>query len=372
MTPYERIMAAVRHERGDRLPLDYAATPEAHARLKAYLGIDDDEAVLRRVGCDIRQVAGRFVGPDDMIGAPGALAEGKDFLGVVWKPVANEFATYHEIAHHPLAGATTVKEIEDYAWPSVDWFDYSHLGDEIDRLNRDERYCILFFVGGAFETPWYMRGMERFLMDLVEYPDIAEAISRRATEFYKQRAFRAIEQAGGRIDMVYSGGDIGTQRGMMLAPDLWRKHVKPYSTQLIRTFKDMGIITMYHSCGGIVPVIDDLIEMGLDVLDPVQPLAKGMDPVSLKSRFGDRLTFHGGIDEQYLLPRGTPEDVRKETLRLMEALGGDGAYIVCPAHAVQPDTSPENVMAIYDTVLNSVASIHATRISRTVRTAPSF
>ena len=356
MTPYERVASAVRHERPDRLPIDYIATPESHAQLKAYLAVEDDEALLRRLGCDFRMVEGRYVGPADMTGAPGIEAKGKDFLGIVWKPVKNQFGTYNEIAVHPLAHATTVKEIDDYAWPSVDWFDFSHLSTQIDRINRDRRYCIKFFAGGSFETPWYMRGLSRFLMDLVECPDIAEAISSHATEFYKQRALRAIEESKGKIDLVLSGGDIGTQRGMMLAPELWRRHVKRYSTELIRTFKDMGLMTMYHSCGSIVPVIEDLIGMGLDILDPIQPRAEGMDPVGLKKRFGSRLAFHGGIDEQHLLPRGTPDEVRREVARLMRELGGDGAYIVCPAHAIQPDTSPENVMAIYDTAENLVAN----------------
>jgi len=138
---------------------------------------------------------------------------------------------------------------------------------------------------------------------------------------------------------------------MMLAPDLWRKHIKPYSEKLIRTFKEMGLITFYHSCGSIVPVIEDFIEMGLDILDPVQPAAEGMEPTKLKRQFGGRLAFHGGIDEQHLLPHGTPEEVRNETRRLIDAMGTDGAYIVCPAHAIQPDTPPDNIMAIYDTAL---------------------
>jgi len=351
MTGYDRVRCAVEHDRTDRLPIDYIATPEMHERLKRHLHIDDDEALLRRLGCDIRRVSGRFVGPGGLTGAAGVSAAGTDFLGIVWKPVQNQFGTYNEIAHHPLAHVTTVKEVEEYAWPNVDWFDCSHLSDEIDRLNAEQRYCIMFFAGGAFETPWYMRGQERFLMDLIECPDIAESISRRATDFYKQRALRPIEESRGKIDLVGSGGDIGTQRAMMLAPDLWRKHIKPYSTQLIRTFEDLGLMTFYHSCGSIVPVIEDLIDMGLDILDPVQPQAAGMEATRLKAQFGDRLAFHGGIDEQKLLPRGTPEDVRAETIRLMDALGRDGAYVVCPAHAIQPDTSVENAMAIYDTAL---------------------
>ena len=114
-----------------------------------------------------------------------------------------------------------------------------------------------------------------------------------------------LEVAGDRIDLIGTGGDIGTQRGMMLNPALWRRHIKPYTGRLIRTFKSLGYATFYHSCGSIVPVIPDLIEVGLDLLDPIQPQAAGMNPEALFEAFGDRLSFHGGIDEQELLPHGT-------------------------------------------------------------------
>ncbi len=348
MEPYERILTAVHHKSPDRIPIDYIATPETNTTLKKYFGVDDYEVLLQKLGVDIRTVGPRFVGPEDMTGAAGVGAQGKDFLGIVWKPVKNEFGTYNEIAFHPLGRAATVKEIEEYPWPKADWFDFSHLKKEIARLNKDQRYAIQYFAGGAFETPWYMRGMERFLMDLVECPDIAEAISRHAMEFYRERAMRAIEASDGQIDIIGSGGDIGTQRGMMLSPGLWRQHVKPYSEQLIRPFKDMGLITYYHSCGSIVPVVEDLIEMGLDILDPIQPKAAGMDPEGLKSRFGDRLTFHGGVDEQELLPWGNPSEIRKEVERIIQILGEKGGYIVCPSHAIQPDTPVENIIALYE------------------------
>lgn len=352
MNGCERVRSAVRHQRADRLAIDYSATPESNAALKKYLGLADDEALLRRLGCDIRRVGGRYVGPAGTMGAPGVMAAGRDYWGVVWKAVKSDFVTYNEIEYYPLAQAKTVRDIDNYAWPSVDWFDYSNLRADIERLNRDGRYCIMFFAGGAFESPWYMRGMEQFLLDLVEAPEIAECICRHVSDFYLQRALRAIEASGGQIDVVGSGGDIGSQRGLMLSPDLWRMHIKPYSTRLIRTFKDMGLMTYYHSCGSLVPVINDLIEMGLDILDPIQPNAQGMDAESLVRQFGGRLAFHGGIDEQELLPRGTPADVRRETERLMRVLGKDGGYIVCPAHQFQPDTPSENIMAIYDTARN--------------------
>lgn len=351
MEPYERIMRIARREPVDRPGIDYYATPEFHQMFKKHLGTGDDEALYERLGCDIRRVAGRYVGPPELDGGAGISAAGRDFLGIVWKPVRNKFATYNEIAHHPLGHVTTVKEVEEYAWPSPDWFDFSGLKDEIDRINRKQRHCILFFAGGAFETPWYMRGLDRFLMDLIEAPDIAEAISYHAAKFYKARALRALEAADGGINIVGSGGDLGTQRAMMLSPELWRKHIKPYSAELIRSFKQMGLITYYHSCGSIIPVIEDFIELGLDILDPIQPKATGMSAESLKEQFGGRLSFHGGIDEQELLPRGTPAQVRQEVERIISAFGADGGYIVCPAHAFQPDTPPENALALYDAAL---------------------
>ena len=354
MQPYERIINAVKHRRSDRLPINYNATPEAHAAIKKYLSVQQDEELLKKLGVDIRSVAGRYNGPKELI--PGAAinsAPGKDIFGVVWEPKKNQSGTYNEISYHPLANAKTVRDIKNYNWPSLDWFDFSHLKEQIFRINREEKYAIMFFAGGSFESPWYMRGLERFLLDLVECPEIAEEISAHVTDFYLKRALRAIEASDGQITIIGSGGDIGTQRGMMLSPDLWRKHIKPYSTKLIGTFKDMGLITFYHSCGSIVPVIADLIEMGLDILDPVQPKAVGMEPEKLKKNFGRKLVFHGGIDVQELLPFGTPEDVEKEVTRLIHVLGNDGGYIVAPAHAIQADTPPENIWKIYETAQNS-------------------
>ena len=182
--PYERVITAINHGVSDRPPVNYIATPEVNVILKKSLGIDDVEKLRQFLGADIRYVAPRYVGPDGTTGAAGVTAAGKDFLGVVWKPVKNQFGTYNEIAFHPLGHVTTVGEVENYNWPSADWFDYSHLKEEIDLLNANRRHAIIFFAGGAFETPWYMRGMERFLMDLIEYPEIAEAISRRTRVAY--------------------------------------------------------------------------------------------------------------------------------------------------------------------------------------------
>ncbi len=350
MDAYTRIVTVLKHETPDRPPTDYNATPEVHEQLLQYFGFESVHEIEDHFNIDMRWVYPKYTGPADFSGAAGVAVEGKDFLGIVWKPVKNKFGTYNEIAVSPLAGAESVQEIEEYPWPTADWFDFSHLKEEIKRINDKERHFICFFAGGAFETPWYMRGMENFLSDLLLQPEIAETISRKAQEFYKARALKALEQSDGQIDMIGSGGDIGTQRGMMVSPGIWREHVKPYSEKLIRSFKDMGYYTFYHSCGSIVPVIKDLVEIGLDVLDPVQISADGMDPEFLKTNFGGSLSFHGGIDEQTMLPVLNSGQLEKEIVKLIAILGRNGGYIPCAAHAIQPDTPIENIITMYETI----------------------
>ncbi len=352
MDAYTRVTKTLRHETPDRPATDYNATSEVHEQLFRHFGFETVNQIEDHFKCDLRWVYPRYTGPDEFSGAAGVSAEGKDFLGIVWRPVKNKYATYNEIAVSPLADAESVEDIETYPWPTADWFDFSHLKEEIKRINDKERHFICFFAGGAFETPWYMRGMENFLTDLVLQPEIAEAISRKAQEFYKSRALKALEQSDGQIDMIGSGGDIGTQRGMMISPDIWRKHIKPHSKELIRSFKDMGYYTFYHSCGSIVPVIEDLIEIGLDVLDPVQISADGMDPEYLKTNFGGNLSFHGGVDEQTMLPVLTPDRLEKKIIDLIDILGREGGFIPCAAHAIQPDTPIENIITMYTTIGN--------------------
>jgi uroporphyrinogen decarboxylase len=139
---------------------------------------------------------------------------------------------------------------------------------------------------------------------------------------------------------------------MILNPRLWREKIKPFTGGLITTFKKMGLKTFYHSCGSIVPVIDDLIELGLDILDPLQVTAAGMDPESIAAKFADRLSFNGAIDEVKLLPHSTPEEIYRETTRIIDLLGRNGGYIVSPSHQVQGDTPPENIVAVFDAARN--------------------
>ena len=314
--------------------------------LREHLHVETNDDVLDALDIDLRWLALPFIGPRERSAIPLG-SEGTDFWGCHIRKVENPFNSYFEFYDFPLAGVKTVEDVHHHSWPSLDWWDYAAIPSAIEKINRKEPRAIMFFAGGAFETPWYMRGLERFLIDLHEQPEIATAICEHVEEYYRQRALRVLEAAGGQVDIIGSGGDIGSERGIMLNPRVWRERIKPFSGRLITTFRQMGLKTFYHSCGSIVPVIDDFIELGLDILDPIQVSAAGMSPEAI-SAFADRLSFHGAIDEVRLLPHATAAEVYRETTRIIDVLGRCGGFIVSPSHQVQGDTPPENVVAIFD------------------------
>ena len=349
MNSRERVMAAFNRQPTDRPPTSLRWTPEVWEALKKHFNVETREDVMDILDIDMRWVYLPYIGPKDL-STPPMGGNSVDYWGNEWKEAKNEFNTYYDIHKPALADAQTVEEIIIYDWPSIDWWDFTSIKKAINAHSKKEERAIMFFAGGSFETPWYMRGFEKFLMDIYVAPEITDAICEKVTSYYKARAIRVIEMSGGRIDIIGSGGDIGGEEGMMLSPELWRKRIKPYSKKLIETFKQMGLGTFYHSCGSLVPVINDLVEVGLDVLDPIQVAAKGMQPESLFEQFGDRISFHGTIDEVQLLPHATPEEVYTETQRIISILGKNNGFIVSPSHQIQGDTSVENILAIFKAV----------------------
>ena len=349
MTSQERIIAAAERRKTDKVPTSLRCTPEAQQALIEHLGVSTKQEVYDELDIDLRWVHVPFIGPKERSAATLG-SEGTDFWGCGNTRMENEYNTYYEITYHPLAEAQSVQDVENYDWPSLDWWDYDAMPRIIEAELQKDRRALLFFAGGAFETPWYIRGMEQFFMDLYLNPEIVTAICTKVENYYRERALRVIEASNGMIDVVGSGGDLGGEQAMMVNPDVWRELIKPHSARLIRTFKDMGLKTFYHSDGAITSVIDDFIEIGLDILDPIQVGAKGMKPEELFPRFGDRISFHGAIDEVHLLPHASPEEVYEETKRVISILGQNGGYIVSPTHNVQGDTTVENVLAIFRAV----------------------
>ncbi len=348
ISPWERVETALALRESDRVPFDFWAVDEVWDRLRTALDADDEE-ILRLLGADCRMVTTRYVGTKARELADGTYV---DEWGAHRRRIANEFGAYDEYARHPLADAETVADVLNWDWPSPDDWDVSGVRAQCERLNSPWRHHLRYEVGGIFEWSWGLRGFERFLLDLVEKPDLASAIMDRFTDVYIENTVRVIEAAGGLLDAVYTYDDVGIQGGLLLSPRMWRKYILPRHQRLnaaIRAAK-YPVKIFYHSCGAVFPLIGAFAdEMGIDVLNPLQPRAAGMDMARIKAEFGDRLSFHGAVDIQRTLPHGTPEEVQAEVRARCEVLGRGGGYICASAHYLQADTPLENIVAMYTT-----------------------
>jgi len=345
MSPRERVACSLRHEIPDRIPLHMKAEKEVWPRLQEYLGVTDDEEVMDRLGIDIRSIAPTYVGPSPKVFPDGSFI---DPWGFHRKVVQHKFGSYFEYAGYPLADAKTVEDVENFAWPQADWWDLSDIPDQINKINRKTEYCILYEAGSAFEMAWGLRGLEQFLMDMVMRPEIPQAILTRWTDFWIELGRRVLEAADGRVDIAWTWDDVGIQNGPMISPAMWEEHIKPHHVRLSKVLKEYGVTLMYHSCGSIVRFIDGFIDMGVEVLNPLQPRAKGMDLAWIKATYGDQLSFHGAMDIQRTLPYGTPEEVAAEVRDRVQILGAGGGYILAPAHLIQADTAVENILTMFD------------------------
>ncbi len=348
LSPWQRVETALAHRQPDRVPFDFWAVPEVWERLRTALDADD-EAVLRLLGVDCRMVTTRYVGTRARTLPDGTLI---DAWGTHRRRIANRFGTYDEYASHPLAGAETVADVLNWDWPSPDDWDVSGVRAQCEQWQAPVRYHLRYEVGGIFEWSWALRGFERFLLDLVEKPEIACAIMDRFTDLYIENTRRVIEAAGGLLDMVYTYDDVGIQNGPLMSPKMWRRYILPRHQRLNAAIRaaPYPVKIMYHSCGAVYPFIAAFAdEMGIDVLNPLQPRAAGMDMRRIKAEFGDRLSFHGAIDIQHTLPHGTPAEVQAEVRERCEILGRGGGYICASAHYLQADTPLENIVAMYTT-----------------------
>jgi uroporphyrinogen decarboxylase len=293
------------------------------------------EPLLQYLGIAFRRVDPKFVGP----------REGGKVISL-WG-TDEEAGTYSEsVGRRPLLQANDVGEIESYRWPKADWFDCSQIKEECERF---EPYAIL---GGAwspiFCTACDLFGMETFLKNMYLKPEVVHAALDRITDFYYELSEIVFESAEGRIDIFFIGDDYGCQTGLLMSLPLWREFFKPRLARLYGLGKRHGCTIMQHSCGSIRSIIPELIEIGMDVLDPIQVRAAGMDPRELKTAFGSNIAFHGAVDTQRTLPYGRPEEVRQEVRSLIDTLGDGGGYILSGSQDLLPDIPVRNVLAMYE------------------------
>ena len=340
MTPKERWLAVLNREPTDRVPTDYWATSEATAKLKEYLRCETNDEIYDRLHIDrVITVGGRYVGPE--------LAENEDVFGCRSREVAYATGVYHECVYQPLAEFTSPAEIErHYRWPQPDWWDYSHLPKEV--AGKDD-----YPIKGGGSEPFLryckLRGLEQGFMDLVTNPDMVHYCLDVLFELAYEDTRRIYEAIPGQVMITYVAEDLGSQEGLLFSLRHIREFLIPRMQRMMDLAHENGAYVFHHSDGAIRDVIPDMIEAGIDVLNPVQWRCQGMEREGLKRDFGDKVVFHGAMDNQYTLAFGNTDEVRQEVLENLRILGGGGGYILAPCHNIQAVSPPENIVTMYET-----------------------
>jgi uroporphyrinogen decarboxylase len=259
---------------------------------------------------------------------------------------------YVESVSHPLAAATSTSDVDRFDWPDPDDWDERGLRGECERWPD---YPILLGAYEPFLLYCRLRGMERAFQDLAEEPAIADAMLERIHWIHESLIRRCLTAAGDLINFLWVGEDLGTQESLLMSPPTFRRFLKPRLEAMMELAHSFGVKVFHHDDGAIGRLIPELIEMGIDILNPIQWRCRGMDRELLAREFGSRVVFHGGIDNQRTLPFGTPADVRCEVLENIRIFQGCKGYIVAPCHNIQPNTPTRNILALYETVQNSSA-----------------
>ncbi|RKX34017.1 MAG: hypothetical protein DRP71_08440 [Verrucomicrobia bacterium] len=357
----ERVLAAIGHAESDRIPIDYWAVEPVTQRLIDHFGLSDKEELRRRLNVDLRYVMGpSFAGQQLHIHDDGMI---EDHWGVLRQPITVSDVdrngrpwswTYSHLHKAPLRNCQSVRDVERYAgWPSWELWDYSGVKSECLRAKKSG--CAVVNGGDRLDRTaqlkpaTYLRGMEEFLEDLLLHPDIAQCIIEHITTYYAEYNERVFKAADGHIDIFFMGDDMGTQHGLWVSVEMYRKYFKANFRKHIELAHRYGLKTMYHTCGNVTDLIPDFIDCGLDILQSLQPAA--MDLAKLKHEYGADLAFQGGIDIQHTMPNGSPSDIVEEVRTRVRTLGQGGGYIFGTAHNLLPDVPTENIEALFDAYL---------------------
>jgi uroporphyrinogen decarboxylase len=340
MTPKERWLAVLNGEKPDRIPMDFWATPEIWDRLKAHFGCQTNFEVMQHLRVDyLVPVAPQYVGP--------TLQPGYDFYGNRHRTITYGGGSYDECIEHRLAAYQSVEEIEaDYTWPTADWFDYSVLAEQV---KGKEDYPIKGGGSEPFLEYAKLRGIEQAYLDLSLNPEMVEYCLDKLFDFAYEYTTRIYEMLPGQITMSYVAEDFGGQENLLFSPRTIRTLFIPRMKRIIDLAHQAGAYVFFHSDGAIRPIIQDMIDAGIDLLNPLQWRCKGMEREGLKRDFGSQVVLHGGVDNQYTLAFGSVEEVQAEVRHNIEVLGAGGGYILAPCHNIQPASPLENILALYQT-----------------------
>ena len=339
----ERMLAVINHETPDRVPTDIWATPEVWNKLTEHFGQDTDIHALLHID-GMATVEPEYSGPPLPDVAEG---ETVDYWGIRTTKVSYGAGAYDEIAHYPLSDAQSITDLEQYRWPSADWFDYSDMRGAA-AVGRQKQVVMCGYMTIFFQHN-KLRGLRTSFIDPLLRPEFTHHLLNRISDFLYEQHRRMFEACEGLIDVTQVTDDLGTQNGPMISPRTFREFYRPHMQRFIDLARSFGMKVFHHDDGAIRAFIPDLVEMGIDILNPMQWTCPGMELEGLKRDFGGDLCFHGGIDNQRILPFGTPDEVRAEVRHNIDALASDRTgYILAPCHNIQPITPVENIIAMYD------------------------
>ncbi|MFW6039345.1 MAG: uroporphyrinogen decarboxylase family protein [bacterium] len=348
MQPKDRVATAFAHREPDRVPIDYAANREIDERFKAHFGLnpDDDEGLRRKIGVDFRKCWASLMRDDLYPVEPGTRVT---TWGAPMKWIEHTAGGYWDYFGWPLQNAT-LDEVEAWPFPTADDFAFDHLTDDCRRW-RD--YFIILGgpgVGDIINQTGMLRTMEQVMVDLMTDDPAGLRLIDRRHEVELEILERAIRAADGMADMVMIGEDLGSQRGPLISMDLFRKHIRPRLQRYVDLAMRYDLPVIMHSDGSVDWVYPELIDMGISAVNAVQIECAGMEPASLKARFGDHLSFHGVWPTTGVLAHGTVEQAVDEVKHLMEMMKPGGGFAIAPAHQLQSNTPVENLVAAYEAI----------------------
>ena len=357
MNSRERMLAAINHEPVDRTPFTYESTHEAEINFKKHLGLGKNDDVGEYFKCDKFESLWSFIGTGPTLPERAERLKSDDpnvkidIWGCKRELVEAGTARYFEITEHPLANAETVADVDNYDWPTVDDVVFPDIpqSKDFEKWRSDKVVLDMSYIC-PFGVPWAMTGLEKMMLDVALNPSVIEAIVAKVEEYSLSCMRKMLDTYPGMIDLVGSGDDYGTQNGLLMSASMINDFFMPSLKRHYDLARSRGVKGYHHCCGAIFDIIPSMIDAGVQLLNPIQTSAVGMDPRALKREFGKDLAFHGGIDIQQTLVTGSPNDVRAEVRSRIETLGPEG-YILAPSHVLQPDTPPENLVAMYEETL---------------------
>ena len=364
MNPRERFEAITSHREADRVPIDIgrhvgSLHRNAYLKLKRYLGdaeldnedeildrmvqnVYPDEKLLRRWHVDFRWLEPHWVNVTEVEGEDAY----RDMWGIKWQYLLNSYS----LSDSPLQGATRA-ELDTFDWPDpYNPAMFRGLRERARHLYEDTDYVVVAdsIKGGLLTKALQIRGYEQFFADLALDEPFAEALLDKLLWLYKEMWTQYMKEVGPYVQLAYFTDDIGAQNNMLISPATFRRLIKPRLKEMFDHIKGLADVQlMYHTDGSVVPVLEDIIEIGVDILNPVQTSATGMDTYWMNETFGDRLCFHGAIDVQQMLPFSTPEEVRYDVAKRIYDLGRGGGYILSTCHDIGEDVPPQNVEAMF-------------------------